>query len=156
VFVLIFIIIVIAIFIIDQLSKKYINKKYIEGKPEELVEGKVYIYNCKNEGAAFGFLKDKPILLKIASLSSLVSLIYSFISALAENKSFGDKLSLSFILGGSLGNLYDRFKKGRVTDFIYIDSKKIKNSPVFNFADVFIAIGTIIYLLKSIFGKKCN
>ena len=150
---MVFIVVVIAIFLIDQLSKYFVNKKYIEGKQKELIKDKVFIYNCKNEGAAYGFLKNRPIILKIVSISCLVSLIYYFISALAENKSFGTKLSLSLILGGAFGNIYDRFKKGSVTDFIYIN---IKNSPIFNFADAFIVIGTIIYLFKSIFFEKSN
>lgn len=62
-----------------------------------------------------------------------------------------EKLGYIFLLGGAAGNLIDRIKNKCVTDFIYV--KKLKTT-IFNFADVFIALGAIIILLVNFLKKE--
>ncbi|HQD50865.1 MAG TPA: signal peptidase II [Defluviitaleaceae bacterium] len=61
------------------------------------------------------------------------------------------KLSLSFIIGGGIGNIIDRSKKGYVVDFFAF---KIKKSPIFNIADIFIIFGVILLQLTVLFKKN--
>ena len=60
------------------------------------------------------------------------------------------KTGLAFTAGGSLGNLYERIFKRKVTDFLYF---KYKKAPIFNVADIFIFIGGFIIMAAS-FNKK--
>ena len=60
-----------------------------------------------------------------------------------------DKICVSLILGGSLGNLLDRIIYGYVIDFLDFNILGY-NYPIFNFADSFIVVGTIILLINSI------
>ena len=67
------------------------------------------------------------------------------------------KLSIGFLLGGLLGNLFDRIIYSGVRDFIYL---KFINFPVFNIADIAITVGTIMLIVYILFiysktdGKK--
>ena len=78
------------------------------------------------------------------------AIIY-FIKLLYKKGSRSLKLGFSFMLGGALGNLYERIFKNGVTDFIYI---KFKKAPIFNVADIFILIGNFIILTVSFFKKR--
>ncbi len=67
-------------------------------------------------------------------------------------KSYTYNLALGFVLGGAIGNLYDRYFIREVIDFIYV-----RYFSVFNGADSFIVIGFIIlfiFLIKNFFGKN--
>ena len=58
-----------------------------------------------------------------------------------------------FIVGGGIGNIFDRIAYGSVTDFLYVDLGFFA-TEIFNMADVSIVLGTLIVLAYSIFGKK--
>jgi len=64
----------------------------------------------------------------------------------------GIQLGICFLIGGGIGNIYDRLKFGSVTDFMHIDFGLFRTG-VFNFADVSIMIGIGILLIQS-FKKK--
>lgn len=146
---MIFIIIVIIVFLIDQFSKYIINKKIKEGENKELIEDKLYITNIKNPGAMMGFLKNNRLVLLLVSGISIIILIKVFFDILKESNSNILKLGISLALGGGLGNIYDRFVKKEVTDFIYIKYKKL---PVFNIADLTIASGFILFIISYLKG----
>lgn len=66
-------------------------------------------------------------------------------------KSIVVRVSLSLIISGALGNLIDRLIYGYVVDFISVHFKNIYYFPIFNVADVFVVVGTMLllfYLLK--------
>jgi signal peptidase II len=82
---------------------------------------------------------------------------FNFDIKLIKKKLFLICLSLSLILGGTIGNLFDRLYRGFVVDFLYFYFKAY-SFPIFNFADVFIFIGTTILIILMIsnnfFEKK--
>ena len=72
---------------------------------------------------------------------------------------------MQLLLGGGLGNFIERIKYGEVTDFIYIDNqnksentfvKKLiqKSKPIFNIADIFVALGAVIFILSTLLQKE--
>ncbi len=137
---LLYISIIALVFIFDRVTKSYINKNYKIGQTKEIVKDKIYLYHLENEGAAYGLLADKPRILKLLSFSSIIMLsIYAF-NIFKENSCKAEKSFTAMIIGGAIGNLYDRFRNKSVTDFMYV---KYKKAPVFNIADVFIFIGSI-------------
>jgi signal peptidase II len=84
-------------------------------------------------------------------LKSVITLLIIFLIVILTYEFHNDQdswllLSLSFIIGGAIGNYIDRIQNGYVTDFLYI---KYRSLPVFNVADVFIFMGAILLLLFS-------
>jgi len=61
-------------------------------------------------------------------------------------------LSMGLLLGGALGNLYDRFEHGGVVDYIYWHCWF--DYPVFNYADIVVVIAVAILLMSSLFSKE--
>src|SRR6185437_12622722 len=66
---------------------------------------------------------------------------------------FADSISLCLILGGALGNLWDRLRQGTVTDFLdfYIGNH---HWPPFNVADSAIVVGAVLLMMKILFAPK--
>ena len=103
-----------------------------------------------NYGAAFSFLSDaggwQRWFFVIFSL-----IVISFISYILIKDKDSEYIAYSLVLGGALGNLYDRFLLGYVIDFIEFHYDNFY-WPIFNIADIAISIG-IILLLYSMFAK---
>jgi len=104
-----------------------------------------------NYGAAFSFLSDAGGWQRwlFIILSLIVIIIITFFIIFDKKSEY---IAFSFILGGALGNLYDRIVLGYVIDFIEIHYDNFY-WPIFNIADISISIG-IILLLYSLLIKK--
>ena len=114
----------------------------------------LYLVHFKNEGAAFSFLSDaggwQRYFLSIVAAIASVFIIF-MIKKNKENIFLA--LGLSLILGGAVGNLYDRLSLGHVTDFLYFHFNDYY-WPAFNIADTAITIGAAIIIYDSIFKKN--
>jgi len=96
-----------------------------------------------NPGVIFGSFSDLPPLLRVVSLStSGAFLIFCFIilQLLLPQKLILLRSGMSFLLGGILGNVFDRIAWGHITDFIVLQAFQYR-SPVFNLADLFQWVG---------------
>ena len=103
-----------------------------------------------NYGAAFSFLSDAGGWQRwFFVIFSMV--VISFIAYILIKDKDSEYIAYSFIFGGALGNLYDRFLLGYVIDFIEFHYNNFY-WPIFNIADIAISIG-IILLLYSMFSK---
>ena len=113
------------------------------GDSIKLINKFFYITYVQNKGAAWSILEDQRILLLI------ISVIVLFLINKAMNKEKLDKLeivSYGMIIGGIVGNLFDRIFYSFVIDFI--DFRIFGyNYPVFNLADTFIVIGIILMII---------
>ena len=110
-----------------------------------------------NPGAAFSFLSDsggwQRWLFGIIAL--VVSLgIIAWLSRLGRDKKM-EALALALILGGAIGNLYDRVALGYVVDFIVIHYEH-HYWPAFNIADCGISIGAALLILDMFLNKEKN
>lgn len=101
-----------------------------------------------NYGAAFSFLSNHDIGKYLFIFVGVAFSIYALFG-IFKSENIVEKYTLSIILSGALGNLYDRVFYGYVIDFIDFDFG-FYNFPVFNFADVFIFLGLFIF----VFVKK--
>jgi len=97
-----------------------------------------------NYGAAFSFLSNQDIGKYLFIFFGIFFSVYALFR-IFKSKSIVEKYTLSIILSGALGNLYDRVFYGYVIDFIDFDFG-FYNFPVFNFADVFIFLGLFIFV----------
>ena len=107
-----------------------------------------------NTGIGFGLLKSNTALFYnlISILIGLVVIILFFLAL--RSKSF-DKIIYSIIIGGALGNFYDRVFYNAVPDFIDIHYKNF-HWFTFNIADIFITVGIIALIIYDFFKINKN
>ncbi len=103
----------------------------------------------ENTGAAFGMLKNGNVFLIISTVIILAAVIVYL--TIKKPKAKAVKIASALIIGGALGNLYDRIFRGFVVDFIDI---RFINYPVFNIADCCVVCGAIIFAVWVIFFDK--
>lgn len=105
-----------------------------------------------NTGIGFGFLSTNSTLV-YNLVTILIILVILFIISIFVNSERLDKLIYSIVIGGALGNLYDRLVYKAVPDFIDIHYNNF-HWFTFNVADIFITIGILILILRNIFVKN--
>ena len=109
-----------------------------------------------NTGAAFSFLADSAgwqrwLFALIAVVVSTVLVVW--LKRLGRNDTWL-AIALALILGGALGNLYDRIAYGHVVDFILVHWQNRWYFPAFNFADSAICVGAVMLALDMFKSKK--
>ena len=109
-----------------------------------------------NTGAAFSFLADSAgwqrwLFALIAVVVSAVLVVW--LKRLGRNDTWL-AIALALILGGALGNLYDRITYGHVVDFILVHWQNRWYFPAFNFADSAICVGAVMLALDMFKSKK--
>jgi len=141
------IIISIILLCIDQISKLLVVNLLTKTDSITIIKNFFYLTYINNDGAAFSILVGKRIFLILIAVLVIVMLIRYIKKNNIQNKL--ELVSISLIIGGSLGNLMDRVIRGYVIDFL--DFKIFNyNFPIFNLADTFIVIGVFLLLLKEI------
>lgn len=141
------IIISIILLCIDQISKLLVVNLLTKTDSITIIKNFFYLTYINNDGAAFSILVGKRIFLILIAVLVIVMLIRYIKKNNIQNKL--ELVSISLIIGGSLGNLMDRLVRGYVIDFL--DFKLFNyNFPIFNLADTFIVIGVFLLLLKEI------
>lgn len=141
------IIISIILLCIDQISKLLVVNLLTKTDSITIIKNFFYLTYINNDGAAFSILVGKRIFLILIAVLAIVMLIRYIKKNNIQNKL--ELVSISLIIGGSLGNLMDRVIRGYVIDFL--DFKIFNyNFPIFNLADTFIVIGVFLLLLKEI------
>ena len=145
--------IIFLIFILDRISKTYVINLFNETQFESIyLLNFLNIYFIWNEGIAFGLLNFNNDLI-YNSITLLIILISLTILYLAFKNRNYTGFFFAMILGGSLGNLFDRIKFSAVPDFIDIH---IGNYHwfIFNVADIFISLGIICLIFVELFYNK--
>ena len=141
------IIISIILLCIDQISKLLVVNLLTKTDSITIIKNFFYLTYINNDGAAFSILVGKRIFLILIAVLAIVMLIRYIKKNNIQNKL--ELVSISLIIGGSLGNLMDRGVRGYVIDFL--DFKIFNyNFPIFNLADTFIVIGVFLLLLKEL------
>ena len=146
---------ILSIFLLDRITKIYVinlDKRLIGS---EIFSSKyLNISLIWNEGIAFGLLSfDQENLYNL--LTILIILIIFFILVMVLKSSGLKKLALVMILGGALGNVFDRILYKSVPDFIDFHVGEF-HWFIFNIADVFITIGVFSMILFEIIGNNQN
>ena len=138
----VFFLIGLLIAVADQLSKAWVRTNLAEG--QSLFDiGFLRVTHVHNTGAAFGLFQDQSFALTIVALVGItVLLVYALVihRYFPWLNSMLGRSALGLILGGTVGNLIDRFRFGYVTDFIDFGIW-----PAFNIADSAVTIGVIIF-----------
>ena len=138
------------IFFLDRLSKLKIVNNFSE--TSYYVNDYINIDLIWNIGIGFGFFStDSNLLYGLITLFiGAVILILAYMLILSNKF---DKLIYSIIIGGALGNFYDRLTYNAVPDFIDLHYNNF-HWFTFNVADIFITVGIIAFILRSFFVKN--
>lgn len=144
---LIKLILIIVLVAIDLLTKLYFETYYLNGGEDfSLINGFVGIANVQNTGGAFGLLSSNTAMLVIFTVLFLC--VFGIIDAYTTTFNGFYFMGFTLIVGGALGNFIDRIFKGYVRDFIHLEFMEF---PVFNFADIFLTVGVICYIIYIVF-----
>jgi len=145
--------VVFSIFIIDRLSKIYVINESKKNLSNYIYESKyLNIRLIWNEGIAFGLFSSVNNLF-YNFLTSVILIIILIIIYMITKHIGLKRYSLILILGGALGNFYDRVFYEAVPDFVDFHVNNF-HWFIFNFADIFISIGVMMLIIIEIFQKN--
>lgn len=137
-------IISILVFLIDRIIKVIVSSNFKLNVRNKIVDGFFYITNCHNEGAAFSIFDGSRIFLILVTFIVL----FLFYRYLIKNKNVSKLQTISYgiLLGGILGNLFDRVVYGYVIDYLDFIIFNF-DFAIFNFADMAIVVSAFIIIL---------
>jgi len=145
-----FLIFAFIIFFFDRITKSKILNTYSDNTI--FINDYINIDLIWNIGIGFGFLSTNSILFYnlISILIGIVILSLTYFLIISEKK---EKLIYAIIIGGALGNFYDRLIYKAVPDFIDLHYDNF-HWFTFNVADIFISIGILVFVVRSFFVKN--
>lgn len=152
---MVYILIALALFVLDWNIKNYFEDNYKIGDRKDILKGKITLKKQYNRGFSLNFLEHKAQLVKKVSALVFAVLVLVFFLILPQKKKCIQKLGLSICLGGAASNVWDRLKRGYVIDYFSINVKPLKRI-VFNLADLFIIIGSVLIFIYSLFNPNVN
>ena len=146
---------ILLIFLIDRFSKIYVIHQDKNFPETEIFSSKfLNISLIWNEGIAFGLFSFDDT--KLYNILTILILIIIFVIVFMISKSIGlKKLALLMILGGALGNFFDRLVYKAVPDFLDFHIGNF-HWFIFNVSDIFITIGIIFMIISEIIQKPGN
>ena len=144
---------VLVIFLLDRVTKIYIiNLAESENIVDIYITSYLNFYLIWNNGIAFGFLSfDNNIVYNLITII-IISIIFIIMVLIHKSRDISVYFLL-FILGGALGNLFDRVYYSSVPDFIDFHINDF-HWFIFNVADIFVSIGVLCLILVEIFFNK--
>ena len=118
--------------------------------PVVLIEGYLEFRYAENCGAAFGFMRDMPTLVRtgvfyVAAAGAVILLLWMFVTGRGGTLF---ALSVPLIISGAIGNFVDRVRFGYVVDFVRFHLNDRWAYPTFNVADAWITIGVALILIE--------
>jgi signal peptidase II len=144
------------VFFLDRWSKRLIAQRVSLYTHIQVIPGFFRITHTENTGAAFSMFADSTAPWKIGLLVGFSVLALLVVSALLwknHPSHLVTGIGLSLIMGGALGNLWDRLARGRVIDFLLVYVKQYQ-WPVFNLADSAIVVGAGLLIVEMLFGRS--
>lgn len=140
------------VFALDRWSKTWVQDTFPTGAMRAVIDGFFDLTHLQNTGIAFGVLSGSDSCLRLIVLSGFAVLAAVGVVVFSARTPASEKrthVALALLLGGALGNLYDRVTAGYVTDFLYFHLGGYY-WPAFNVADIAISVGVGLMVLGSI------
>jgi len=142
----------------DQVSKSIVRHKMNDYTYVSFLSNHVTLSKVENSGAflSLGDSLSKPVKMVLLNIIPLIAIAFGLFFVLTRTNIKGvTLLALVMILGGGVGNLYDRMVHGSVTDFMHVNFGLFQTG-IFNVADLSITFGVIILLIVNFFKSKVN
>ena len=144
--------------ILDRWTKRLVAARIAMYRHIQIIPGFFRITHTENTGAAFSLFADSPSHWKTAMLIgfSLVAMVVVTVLLWKQSRPLTlTGIALSLILGGAIGNLWDRIASGRVVDFLLFYYKQYQ-WPVFNLADSAIVVGACLLVIEILFSHPAR
>lgn len=147
------------VILIDQYTKYLIVQKFRLGETVPVISGFFNLTYIRNTGAAFGLLAQAEPAFRvpffvIVPIVALFAIAYIFKKIPAADLKLSTALSL--VIGGAIGNLFDRLQLGYVVDFLDFHWNYAYHFPAFNVADSAICVGVGILMLDLLTQKEVS
>jgi signal peptidase II len=140
----------------DQITKESVRNSIAAGEIIDVIDNHLVLTRVENTGAFLSLGDDlsTPARNILLSLLPILALGFGLFYVIKERKFNGINLwALCFIIGGGIGNIFDRIVFGSVTDFLHIDLGLFKTG-IFNMADVSITTGALILLANTLYKNS--
>ena len=137
---------------LDQISKIWVRNNFESYIENSIIGDILTLIKVENTGAFLGMGSElsetlRILLLIVLPIIVLISItIYTYIDKTLDKISI---IGFSLIIGGGIGNIFDRIVYGSVTDFLYLDFGGIFKTGIFNIADLSVTTGMILILIYS-------
>jgi signal peptidase II len=151
-------ILAVLVVVLDRWTKRMVATHIAMYTHIQIIPGFFRITHTENTGAAFSLFADSPSHWKTALLIgfSLIAMIIVSVLLWRQARALTiTGIALSLILGGAVGNLWDRVASGRVVDFLLFYVKQYQ-WPVFNLADSAIVVGASLLVIEILFHKASD
>lgn len=138
-------VITITVIFFDRLTKVFFTNLLDYGESLPVIKNFFHFTLVYNTGIAFGLFKDHGLVFIVIPIIAIILLIFNIYYYRKNDEALSRSyiIAFSLILGGAIGNLYDRIVHGYVIDFF-----DFRVWPVFNIADSAITIGALIIAFK--------
>ena len=145
----------IMVVLLDRWTKRLVAARLQVYSHIQIIPGFFQLTHTENTGAAFSLFADSPSHWKTGMLIgfSVIAMVVVFVLLWKQRHALSiTAIALSLILGGAMGNLWDRVASGRVVDFLLFYVKRYQ-WPVFNLADSAIVVGASLLVIEILFHK---
>ena len=152
----IYLFIVLVVVLLDRWTKHMVAQRIRLYAHVQVIPGFFRLTHTENTGAAFSLFADSNAPWKTAMLIAFSAIALVVVSVLLwrnHHAHIATGMGLSLIMGGALGNLWDRLARGRVIDFLLVYVKQYQ-WPVFNLADSAIVVGAGLLIMETLLAKS--
>jgi len=149
-------VIAVLVLLLDRLTKWLVQDRISLHESISVLPGFFRLTHVQNQGAAFGLFAESPSEWKVAMLILFSVAALAIVSALLWKNSHAltvTGIGLALIMGGALGNLWDRLRDGRVIDFLDFYVGRY-HWPAFNIADSAIVAGALLLVVEILFSTR--
>ncbi|HKN16767.1 MAG TPA: signal peptidase II [Candidatus Sulfotelmatobacter sp.] len=152
----IYLLIVVIVVLLDRWTKHLVAQRIRLYSHIQVIPGFFRLTHTENTGAAFSLFADSTAPWKtglLIAFSVIALMVVSILLWKNQQAHIATGVGLSLIMGGALGNLWDRLARGRVVDFLLVYVKQYQ-WPVFNLADSAIVVGAGLLVIEILFAKS--
>jgi signal peptidase II len=144
--------IIVAIILVDQLTKWWVVSNFLMFESLPLISGFLYLTRRFNTGAAWSLFEGQLLFFVVITIIAVALFSVMLWQSYKNNESW-QSVGLALLIGGAIGNFIDRVRLGGVVDFIdvYIFTYDF---PVFNVADSALTIGIICYMIGVLIDEQ--
>jgi signal peptidase II len=153
-----YLLIALVVVLLDRWTKHVVAQRISLYSHIQVIPGFFSLTHTENTGAAFSLFADSNAHWKTALLivfSVIALMVVSVLLWKNHHAHVATSIGLSLIMGGALGNLWDRLARGRVVDFLLFYVKRYQ-WPVFNLADSAIVVGAGLLVLEILFHRSSS
>lgn len=142
---------VVLLIVFDQLTKNFAVTNLKDQESIQIIPKVLKLYYHENNGAVWGIMSGKVSFLIIITAIIMIGMVCIYLKIPTDKRYNLLRTVMLFITAGAIGNLIDRCTKGYVVDFIYFE---LINFPIFNVADCYVTVSSILLVLLSLFYYK--